>query len=273
MKLLAALGLTAVLSATALSAKLQQLDPDGLGKEKSVEDAVDHYDQLAENVVAHRNRSGGVFQSLEQLQGIDLSEAAVNALRDNVYFGNFTVLSVESVGPKVGQEMRDRAQSAIIFSLLGILIYIAIRFQLVYGVAAIVAIFHDVVITVGALALTNSEITLSVIAALLTLVGYSINDTIVIFDRVRENRRLMRRATLAEVINTSINQMLNRTILTSGGTFLAVFALYLLGGPVLRTFSFALVIGIFVGTYSSVAIASPIVVWWYGRSEQKRRLK
>ena len=259
--------------ATALSAKLQQLDPDGLGKEKSVEDAVDHYDQLAENVVAHRNSSGGVFQSLEELQGIDLSEAAVNALRDNVYFGNFTVLSVESVGPKVGQEMRDRAQSAIIFSLLGILIYIAIRFQPAYGVAAIVAIFHDVVITVGALALTNSEITLSVIAALLTLVGYSINDTIVIFDRVRENRSLMRRATLAEVINTSINQMLNRTILTSGGTFLAVFALYLLGGPVLRTFSFALVIGIFVGTYSSVAIASPIVVWWYGRSEQKRRRK
>ena len=258
---------------TALSSKLQQLDPDGVGTEKSVQDSVDHYDQLAGRVIAHRNSSGGVFQSLEELQGIDLSEATQKALQDNIYFGNFTVLSVESVGPKVGQEMRDRAQSAIIFSLLGILMYIAVRFRIVYGVAAIVALFHDVFITVGALSLVNSEFTLTVIAALLTLVGYSINDTIVIFDRVRENLRLMRRATMAEVINASINQMLNRTILTSGGTFLAVFALYLLGGPVLRNFSFALVIGILVGTYSSVAIASPIVVWWYGQSEQKRRRK
>jgi preprotein translocase subunit SecF len=259
--------------ATALSAKLQQLDPDGVGKEKSVQDAVVHYDQLAESVVSLRNSSGGVFQNLEELQGIDLSEATVNALRDNGYFGNFTVLSVESVGPKVGQEMRDRAQSAIVFSLLGILVYIAVRFQIVYGLAAIVALFHDVFITVGFLSLTNSEFTLTVVAALLTLVGYSINDTIVIFDRVRENLRLMRRATLTEVINASINQMLNRTLLTSGGTFLAVFALYLLGGPVLRNFSFALVIGILVGTYSSVAVASPIVVWWYGQAEQKRRRK
>lgn len=259
--------------ATALSAKLQQLDPDGVGKEKSVQDAVVHYDQLAESVVSLRNSSGGVFQNLEELQGIDLSEATVNALRDNGYFGNFTVLSVESVGPKVGQEMRDRAQSAIVFSLLGILVYIAVRFQIVYGLAAIVALFHDVFITVGFLSLTNSEFTLTVVAALLTLVGYSINDTIVIFDRVRENLRLMRRATVTEVINASINQMLNRTLLTSGGTFLAVFALYLLGGPVLRNFSFALVIGILVGTYSSVAVASPIVVWWYGQAEQKRRRK
>ena len=202
--------------ATALSAKLQQLDPDGVGKEKSVQDAVVHYDQLAESVVSLRNSSGGVFQNLEELQGIDLSEATVNALRDNGYFGNFTVLSVESVGPKVGQEMRDRAQSAIVFSLLGILVYIAVRFQIVYGLAAIVALFHDVFITVGFLSLTNSEFTLTVVAALLTLVGYSINDTIVIFDRVRENLRLMRRATLTEVINASINQMLNRTLLTSG---------------------------------------------------------
>ena len=259
--------------ATALSAKLQQLDPDGVGKGESVQDAVVHYDQLAERVISLRNSSGGVFQSLEELQGIDLSEAAVNALRDNGYFGNFTVLSVSSVGPKVGQEMRDRAQSAIVFSLLGILVYIAVRFRIVYGLAAIAALFHDVFITVGFLSLTNSEFTLTVVAALLTLVGYSINDTIVIFDRVRENLRLMRRATLTEVINASINQMLNRTLLTSGGTFLAVFALYLLGGPVLRNFSFALVIGILVGTYSSVAVASPIVVWWYGQAEQKRRRK
>ena len=259
--------------AAGLSTKLQQIDPEGVGKEKSVQDSVDHYNQLSERVITLRNSSGGVFRSLEELQGLDLSEATIKALQDNSYFGHFTVLSVESVGPKVGQEMRDRAQNAIIFSLLGILVYIAVRFRLVYGLAAIVALFHDVFITVGFLSFTNSEFTLTVIAALLTLVGYSINDTIVIFDRVRENLRLMRKATLAEVINASINQMLNRTILTSGGTFLAVFALYLLGGPVLRNFSFALVIGVIVGTYSSVAIASPIVLWWYGQSERERRGK
>ncbi len=259
--------------ATALSTKLQQLDPNGLGKQGSVQDSVDHYDQLAEKIVVHRNSSGGIFRSLDQFRGMDLSEATVRAVQENTYLGNFTVLGVASVGPKVGQEMQTRARNAIFLSLLGILIYVWIRFRIVYGLAAIVALFHDVFITVGFLSLTNSEFTLTVVAALLTLVGYSINDTIVIFDRVRENLRLMRRATLTEVINASINQMLNRTLLTSGGTFLAVFSLYLLGGPVLRNFSFALVIGILIGTYSSVAVASPIVVWWYGQAEQKRRRK
>lgn len=254
-----------------LSGKLQELDPEGKSKEGSVQESIDYYDQLAEKVTDLRNSSGGVFQHLEQLQTLTLSEATTKTLEENTYLGNFTVLSVESVGPKVGQEMRDRAQSAVIFSLLGILAYIAIRFQLIYGLAAIVALFHDVFITVGVLSLTNSEFTLTVIAALLTLVGYSINDTIVVFDRVRENVRLMRRATFPEIVNASINQMLNRTILTSGGTFLAVFALYLLGGPVLRNFSFALVIGILVGTYSSVVIASPMIVWWHGKSNRKRR--
>ncbi len=187
------------------------------------------------------------------------------------YLGTFTILSVESVGPKVGSEMRDRAQNAIIFSLLGMLIYIAFRFRPIYGIAAIIALFHDVFLTLGLFALTGREISLTVVAALLTLVGYSINDTIVVFDRVRENLKLMRRADFATIINTSINQTLNRTIMTSGMTFLAVFSLYMLGGEALNGFSFALVMGILIGTYSSIAIASPIVFWWQMLMEKRKK--
>ncbi|MCH8017828.1 MAG: protein translocase subunit SecF, partial [Acidobacteria bacterium] len=149
------------------------------------------------------------------------------------------------------------------------LIYIAVRFWPIYGVAALVALFHDVFITVGIFSLTGREISLTVVAALLTLVGYSINDTIVVFDRVRENLRLMRKSDLGTIINASINQTLNRTIMTSGMTFLAVFSLYLFGGQVLQGFSFALVVGIIVGTYSSIAIASPIVLWWQSHLDRK----
>jgi preprotein translocase subunit SecF len=151
------------------------------------------------------------------------------------------------------------------------LIYIAFRFRPIYGLAAIVALFHDVFLTLGFFSLTGKEISLTVIAALLTLVGYSINDTIVVFDRVRENLKLMRRKDLRTIINASINQTLNRTIMTSGMTFLAVFALYLLGGEALSGFSFALVVGIIVGTYSSVAIASPIVLWWQNYSDSRKQ--
>ena len=142
------------------------------------------------------------------------------------------------------------------------LVYIAIRFEWVYGAAAVIAVFHDVLITLGFFSLFHYEISLTVIAALLTLVGYSMNDTIVIFDRVRENLRLMRREPFADIVNKSINQTLSRTILTSGLTFLTVLVLYLMGGEVLRAFSFAMVVGVVVGTYSSFGIAAPIVVVW-----------
>jgi preprotein translocase subunit SecF len=156
-----------------------------------------------------------------------------------------------------------------LYALAGMLVYIAIRFEWIYGVAAVVAVFHDVLITLGLFSLFHQyfEISLTVIAALLTLVGYSMNDTIVIFDRVRENNRLMRREPFADIVNRSINQTLSRTILTSGLTFLTVLVLFLMGGPALQSFSFALVIGIVVGTYSSFGIAAPLVVaWnrWYG---------
>jgi len=142
------------------------------------------------------------------------------------------------------------------------LLYIAFRFEWVYGAAAVLAVFHDVLITLGFFSLLRFEISLTVIAALLTLVGYSMNDTIVIFDRIRENNRLLRKEAFADVVNKSINQTLSRTILTSGLTFLTVLVLFLMGGQVLRAFSFALVVGIVVGTYSSFGIAAPIVVAW-----------
>ncbi len=175
---------------------------------------------------------------------------------------DFTIRNVDIVGPNVGAQLRRQAILATLYALAGMLVYIAFRFEWVYGAAAVIAVFHDVLITLGFFSLFHYEISLTVIAALLTLVGYSMNDTIVIFDRVRENLRLMRREPFPEIVNRSINQTLSRTILTSGLTFLTVLVLYLMGGDVLRAFSFAMVVGVVVGTYSSFGIAAPIVVFW-----------
>jgi len=174
----------------------------------------------------------------------------------------FVIRNVEVVGPRVGSQLQKQAIYATLAALGGMLVYIGFRFEWIYGSAAVVAVFHDVLITLGLMNIFNYEISLTVIAALLTLVGYSMNDTIVIFDRVRENLRLMRRESLGTIVNTSINQTLSRTILTSGLTFITVLVLYVLGGQVLRAFSFALVVGIVVGTYSSFGIAAPLVVAW-----------
>lgn len=184
-----------------------------------------------------------------------------NALQSH-YNNPFTVRNVQVVGPTVGHQLERQASLATLYSLLGMLVYLWFRFQLIYGVAAVVAVFHDTLITIGAFALTNQEISLTVIAAILTLVGYSMNDTIVVFDRIRENLRLTRREPLADLVNRSINQTLSRTVLTSGLTFLTVLSLYIFGGQVLKGFSFALVIGILIGTYSSIAVASPMLVAW-----------
>jgi preprotein translocase subunit SecF len=171
-------------------------------------------------------------------------------------------IKVDVVGPTVGKQLEKQATLATLYSLAGMLVYLWFRFQLIYGVAAVVAVFHDTLITVGAFALTGQEISLTVIAAILTLVGYSMNDTIVVFDRIRENLRLSRRESLPDVVNRSINQTLSRTVLTSGLTFLTVLSLYIFGGQVLRGFSFALVVGILIGTYSSIAVAAPMLVAW-----------
>ncbi len=197
------------------------------------------------------------------------NEAALDTGRQQIvsalqahYDNPFTVRNVQVVGPTVGKQLKVKATEAVLFSLLGMLIYLWFRFQLIYGIAAVVAVFHDTLITIGAFALTNQEISLTVIAAILTLVGYSMNDTIVVFDRIRENLRMSRREPLADVVNRSINQTLSRTVLTSGLTFLTVLSLFIFGGQVLRGFSFALVVGILIGTYSSIAVAAPMLVAW-----------
>jgi preprotein translocase subunit SecF len=188
-------------------------------------------------------------------------EAALQAHYNN-YFNPNTGVKVDVVGPTVGHQLEKQATLATLYSMLGMLIYLWFRFQLIYGVAAVVACFHDTLITVGAFALTGREISLTVIAAILTLVGYSMNDTIVVFDRIRENLRMSRRESLTDLVNRSINQTLSRTVLTSGLTFVTVLALFIFGGPVLNDFSFALVVGILIGTYSSIAVAAPMLVAW-----------
>jgi preprotein translocase subunit SecF len=182
------------------------------------------------------------------------------ALSANYHDSGFTIEQVEIVGPTAGRQLQKQALLATIYSLIGMLIYLWFRFELIYGVAAVVAVFHDTLITIGAFSLTNQEITLTVIAALLTLIGYSMNDTIVVFDRIRENLATSRRESLSDVVNRSINQTLSRTVISSGLTFLTVLSLYLFGGEVLHGFSFALVIGILIGTYSSIAVAAPMLV-------------
>ncbi|HXK60854.1 MAG TPA: protein translocase subunit SecF [Acidobacteriota bacterium] len=259
------------LTRSALANELQQADPEKLREKMSVSDFARHYTELADRIVDLRTAQRGVIRDLSELKSAGVADEVIKSLEERFYLGSFTIISVESVGPKVGQELQTRARNAVLFSLLGMLIYIAFRFRPIYGVAGVIALFHDVFITVGLFSLTGKEISLNVIAALLTLVGFSINDTIVIFDRVRENLRSVRRADLATIINLSVNQTLNRTILTSGMTFLAVFALYMFGGEVLNGFSFALVVGIIVGCYSTLAIASPVVFWWQTYSERRKK--
>ncbi|MBI2678067.1 MAG: protein translocase subunit SecF [Candidatus Koribacter versatilis] len=218
------------------------------------------YADLARKIVEFRDKTkGGVLGSIDDLKGT-VPDTVIAGLKQAFFTSDFAVRNVEIVGPQVGAQLRDRALWAIGLSLAGMLVYLWFRFELIYGVAAVVAVFHDTLITVGAFSLLNKEISLTVVAAILTLTGYSMNDTIVVFDRIRENVRLYRRESLAEIVNRSINQTLSRTILTSGLTFLTVLSLYLFGGEVLHGFSFALVVGILIGTYSSIAVAAPMLV-------------
>jgi preprotein translocase subunit SecF len=249
------------MSAASLAAYLTQKDPLGLGVT-----AGDRYNQLAQKLVDARDKEhGGVVTDFAQLSNVDSANSAlINSLKGGLSLSNFTIRNVDIVGPKVGAQLRRQAILATLYALIGMLVYIAFRFEWVYGAAAVIAVFHDVLITLGFFSLFHYEISLTVIAALLTLVGYSMND-IVIFDRVRENLRLMRRESFTEIVNKSINQTLSRTILTSGLTFLTVLVLYIMGGEVLRAFSFAMVVGVVVGTYSSFGIAAPIVVFWQKR--------
>lgn len=251
--------------------------------------AGNRYQELAKKILDYRDsNANGIltnFDDLSKVQGV--TPAVLNVIKSGYSLGPFAIRDIRIVGPKVGAELRKQAVLVTLYALGGMLVYIAFRFtggqvagqlfsspkgvagmviwfldKTIYGLAAVLAVFHDVLITLGFFSLFRFEISLTVIAALLTLVGYSMNDTIVIFDRIRENNRLLRKEAFSDVVNKSINQTLSRTILTSGLTFLTVLVLFLMGGQVLRAFSFALVVGIVVGTYSSFGIAAPIVVAW-----------
>lgn len=246
-------------NAPVLSIKNFLMDKDPM---HLVTDADAKYAAQAQATADFRDKvQGGVLSSLDQLKGAPgVDPAVAGSVPDGFYLSDFSVRNVEIVGPQVGSQLRTQAGLATLYSLLGMLVYLGFRFEWIYGIAAVITVFHDTLITVGAFSLTNTEISLTVIAAILTLIGYSNNDTIVVFDRIRENIKLMRREKLSDIVNRSINQTLSRTILTAGLTFLTVLALFLFGGEVLRGFSLALVIGILIGTYSSIAIAAPILV-------------
>ena len=209
-----------------------------------------------------------VERSDEKLE--EMGTRVKNSLVGKFQADDILIERVEMVGPKVGRDLREKAVLSIIYAILGIIIYISWRFEFQYAIAAIIALVHDVLITMGVFSLTDKEFTLVIVAAFLTIIGYSLNDTIVVFDRIRENMRRKGKTLLVDIINTSINQTLSRTILTSGTTLLVVAALFFLGGEIIHDFSFALMIGVIVGTYSSIFIASVFLVYWESRRTGKR---
>jgi preprotein translocase subunit SecF len=226
---------------------------------------------LAANIMEYRKQHSGLIKNLDELASVSgVNSQILNVLKQQVYPVPFAIIDTAVVGPKIGAELQRKAILAVLYALGGMLVYIAFRFEWIYGVAAVIAVFHDTIITLGLFSLFNKEISLTVVAALLTLVGYSMNDTIVTFDRIRENLKILRRESLEPLVNLSVNQTLSRTVLTSGLTLLTALALFLFGGSVLNGFSFALVCGIIVGTYSSVFIASPILIFWHNFLEGRK---
>jgi len=252
---------------------LVQTDPDSVGG--TVEDRRAHYEPMASGLLKLRKEMGILNGPADLDRVKELSSNAKRYLADNARFGEFSILAADSVGPAVGKDLRTKASYAVGFSLLGMLVYIWVRFKFQYGVGAIVALVHDTLIALGVLSLTGREIDIPTIAALLTLVGYSVNDTVIIFDRIRERIKLERGKPLIDVMNSAINQTLSRTVITSGLTELVVIALFLFGGDVINTFSFVLLFGIVVGTYSSIYIASPVALgvsnWLEKRKQAHRR--
>jgi preprotein translocase subunit SecF len=230
--------------------------------------------KLVQDLLAFRDTPprSGVIANFSQLSSVPgMNSGIMNTLQQETYLAPYHIIKTEMVGPKVGAELRNKAIMATLYALGGMLVYIAFRFEWIYGLGAVIACFHDTLITIGLFSLFHEEISMTVIAALLTLVGYSMNDTIVIFDRIRENLKFSRREPLESVMNRAVNQTLSRTVMTSGLTFLTAIALFIWGGPVLHGFSFALVCGIIVGTYSSVFVASPIVLFWHNYTDKRRK--
>ena len=258
----------------ALASLLLEADPDDQRASGDDIAAREQYRQAAAEVMALR-RSGGLIKDWSEIEpGEALSAAAVAAIRERTTFGNFAVLSSDNVQAQIGSELRRKGLLAIGFSLAGILAYIWFRFELRFGIGALVALAHDVAVCLGLFAFAGYEFNLTTVAAFLTVIGYSVNDSVVVFDRVRENLRRNRRESLVDVLNRSLNQTLSRTALTSGTTLLAVGSLFVLGGDVIRGFSFLLLVGVLIGTYSSIYVASPIVLIWessFGRERRQKR--
>ncbi len=226
--------------------------------------ADDDLRKLVTEMLSFRDKQkGGMLGNLDELGKVPgVTPQILTVIKQESYLGKYLVRNTEVVGPRVGSELRTKALLATLYALAGMLIYVGLRFEFVYGFAAVIAVFHDTIITIGLFSLFHKEISLTVIAALLTLVGYSMNDTIVVFDRIRENLQRGRKGDMTEIVNRSINETLSRTIMTSGLTLLTAISLWLFGGQVLNGFAFALTVGILVGTYSSIFVASPILVFW-----------
>jgi len=210
-----------------------------------------------------------VEKSSAELQGFSLQ--ILNALEQTYEKGNVDVRRVEMVGPQVGKDLRNKGLQALLYALLGILVYVSWRFEFRFAVGAIIALAHDVMITLAAFSVFGKEIDLPIIAAFLAIIGYSLNDTIIVYDRIRENLGKHHKENFAFIVNRSINETLSRTLLTSGTTLLVVLALFVLGGGVIHNFAFAMLVGILVGTYSSIFVASPILIYWEERKAARSK--
>jgi preprotein translocase subunit SecF len=204
----------------------------------------------------------GIIESFDLLEEAGIQPEIVEFLKKETYLGSMSIKRRETVGPQVGAELRRRTTQATVWALIGMLIYIGIRFKFAYGVAAIMTLAHDVLVTVGIFSLTNREINLPVIAAIMTIVGYSLNDTIVIFDRVRDNLKTLRKLDFSSILDASINQTLSRTVITSGTTLLTVVTLFIFGGEVINDFAFTMIIGVITGTYSSIYMSCSLLLFW-----------
>ncbi len=231
------------------------------GPEKAIQIAVTLKDSKAiPEIIASWEKENYIADEQEAI--FSPTTKIVQLLKDNFKDANIRIDMEEIVGPSISKELQTKSLWVILVGLLGILIYVWIRFTFRFGVAAIIALFHDVIITVGIFSIMNKEISIPIVAAILTLIGYSINDSIVISDRIRENMKLMRKSTLGEIITTSLNQVLSRTIITSLTTLIVLLCLYFIGGPVIHDFSLALIIGVIIGTYSSIYVVAQLVFDW-----------
>ncbi len=251
-----------------LTALLQQADPDSRGTNPA---AAEYYSSVARHIIDARSQAG-IFESTQQVTGVQgVTTGIARVINEKAFLGDFNVLNQETVGPQVGKQLQQKAFWAILLSSLAMGVYIWLRFDFLFGVAAIICIIHDVLVAMAFLMMIRLEFSLNVVAALLTIVGYSINDTVVTYDRVRENKRKIKRPmALAEHLNLAMNQTLSRTILTAGTVFLVLVAMLIFGGEVIRGFSWILTIGVITGTYSTLLIVPAVVVAWDNWNEKKR---